>query len=87
MPNLDPQKLLESSELRGTKRYAVFEGLAFAALPNSGNVEQDLWHGFPIGWEEVPPDLIQKWSKEDPSLKRRMKQLQTSQEVQEYVRF
>ena len=40
MPDLDPQKLLESSELCGAKRYAVFEGLAFAALPNGGNVEE-----------------------------------------------
>jgi hypothetical protein len=86
MPSLDPQKLLESSEPYGAKRYAVFEGVAFVAHSNGGNPEEDLWHGFPIGWEEVPPVLCRKWITNDLSLLKQIKRLRTGREVQEYVR-
>lgn len=34
------------------KRYAVYNGMAYCAQENAGQ-----WHGYPVGWREVPPRL------------------------------
>ncbi|MBF0213982.1 MAG: hypothetical protein HQM00_10545 [Magnetococcales bacterium] len=58
------QKLLEDSEPHpqsGKKaRYATRDGLAFEAYPDN----QGGWHGYPIGWNEVPEKIRNKWLKE-----------------------
>ena len=49
--------LLEASVLWEGRRYAVHEGRAYRAdehLPNR-------WHGYPVGWMEVPAKLARQW--------------------------
>lgn len=42
------------------RRYATARGIAFEAKPsNDGS-----WHGYPIPWESVPPDLVDQWRAE-----------------------
>jgi hypothetical protein len=51
------QELLGGSDLEGGKRFACREGKAYCAqehLPGR-------WHGYPVGWREVPPKLRGKW--------------------------
>jgi hypothetical protein len=56
-----PQQLLNSSEPVGDKRYAIHDGKAFCAQQDGcGN-----WHGYPVGWKEVPFQLQKKWMKEE----------------------
>ena len=50
-------QLLRESELAGTRRYAVYEAKAYCAMQH----EDDVWHGYPIAWEEVPRSIIDKW--------------------------
>jgi hypothetical protein len=38
-------------------RYATDRGFAFIARPEGGGV----WHGHPIGWDDVPPDIREDW--------------------------
>ena len=54
------QKLLEGSELVGRQRYAVHAGKAYCAKQHRDGV----WHGYPVGWSEVPPVLVNKWRRE-----------------------
>ena len=54
------RQLLEGSELEGGKRYAVHEGRAYCAQQH----RPDLWHGYPIGWEDVPEHLRRRWLRE-----------------------
>lgn len=54
------QRLLISSELVGAKRYAAFSGKAYCAQEHSPGH----WHGYPIGWVEVPPPLVLRWIQE-----------------------
>ena len=52
-----PQQLLEGSEEAENKRYAVYEGRAYRAQQHAA----DAWHGYPVGWVEVPEKLRNKW--------------------------
>jgi len=47
------EQLLEGSLLEGTKRYATDGVRAYCAQEHLA----DRWHGYPIGWEEVPPKI------------------------------
>ncbi len=53
-------KLLRESVLDGTKRYACHEGRAYCAQEHAAG----RWHGYPVGWKEVPPGLRGRWRKE-----------------------
>ena len=53
-------RLLADSEATGDKRYAVHEGRAFCAQRHGA----EEWHGYPIGWVEVPEAIRRKWLKE-----------------------
>ncbi|HEY8547336.1 MAG TPA: hypothetical protein VIL36_19880 [Acidimicrobiales bacterium] len=56
---VDAQRLLDDSILDGRKRYAT-DGLeAFCAQCHDRDA--DLWHGYPIGWNEVPPRIVKEW--------------------------
>ena len=59
------RRLLSDSELVGNKRYAVHEGRAYCAQKHGA----DAWHGYPVGWVEVPGILRRKW-REDGRLQR-----------------
>ena len=51
------QALLADSKQLGKKRYATHEGKAYRAQMH-GN---DVWHGYPVGWELVPESLRRAW--------------------------
>jgi hypothetical protein len=55
------QELLQGSVLVGKKRYASHGGIAYCAQGN----ESDTWHGYPIGWGEVPEQLRSSWKQQD----------------------
>jgi len=51
------EDLLLTSVFWEGKRYAVHKGRAYCAqehLPNR-------WHGYPVGWVEVPPKVARQW--------------------------
>ena len=50
------QQLLNESVLVGEKRYAVYQGRPYCAQAHEG-----VWHGYPIGWVEVPAKLRTRW--------------------------
>lgn len=39
------------------RRYATARGVAFEAKPTNDGT----WHGYPIPWVEVPPDIKDRW--------------------------
>jgi hypothetical protein len=41
----------------GRRRFATAKGIAFEAKPT----EDGTWHGYPVPWEAVPPEIVQKW--------------------------
>jgi filamentous hemagglutinin len=61
------QKLLDDSELAGGKRYAVHEGRPYWAQDDGAGG----WHGYPIGWKEVPSKLRTRWEKREKRVKKR----------------
>jgi hypothetical protein len=52
--------LLEVSELVGRQRFACHDGKAYCAREHG----RDVWHGYPVGWIEVPTTLRNKWKRE-----------------------
>ena len=54
------QALLADSEPVEARRYAVHDGKAYCAQEDRPGV----WHGYPIGWKEVPPKLRIRWRKQ-----------------------
>lgn len=59
-------RLLSRSHPANGKRYAVYEGRAYCAQEHRTGV----WHGYPVGWVEVPETLRRKWMR-DGCLRRR----------------
>ena len=51
------QELLEKSESLEGNRYAIHQGRAYRAQQH----DTDAWHGYPVGWVEVPEKLRTKW--------------------------
>src|SRR6266487_4452398 len=51
------QELLEGSVVRGSARFAVLSGQAYCAREH----RSDRWHGYPVQWHEVPPDVQATW--------------------------
>ena len=49
--------LLRTSVFWEGKRYAVHGGRAYCAQEHSPN----RWHGYPVGWVEVPSKLARQW--------------------------
>ena len=56
---LDPSEMLKDSVLIGKKRYATFEGIAYAA-----QCDGRCWHGYPEAWVNVPESVRRQWEKE-----------------------
>lgn len=54
------QRLLDLSASWKGKRYSAYEGRAFCGQEHAPG----LWHGYPVGWKEVPDPLRTKWRKE-----------------------
>ena len=55
------EELLADSELVESKRYAVHDGRAYCAQEHRPGV----WHGYPVGWKVVPPELRGRWRKQN----------------------
>jgi hypothetical protein len=53
------QRLLGESEAHGDRRFAVHQGKAYCARRHGPK----RWHGFPVGWQEVPEKLRREWLK------------------------
>lgn len=51
------QQLLDGSVAVGAARYATAEGIAFCAHEHRPGA----WHGYPVGWREVPAPLRIDW--------------------------
>jgi hypothetical protein len=51
------QALLAGSVTSGAARFATHGGQAFCAREHGA----DLWHGYPVGWREVPPEIRSEW--------------------------
>ena len=52
-------ELLQGSVLHGKKRYATHAGRAYCAQQSI----DDLWHGYPVAWKEVPSQIVQLWKR------------------------
>jgi len=42
------------------RRYATARGIAFEAKRTDANT----WHGYPVPWESVPPEVLEQWLRE-----------------------
>lgn len=49
------RKLLLSSIVEGKRRYAIDNGRAFCAQQH--DAAKNRWHGYPVGWREVPASV------------------------------
>ena len=55
----DAISLLDSSIPHRQKRYATDGRRAYCAQCHDG--ARDLWHGYPVNWNEVPPSIVNDW--------------------------
>lgn len=55
----DAPTLLANSVLVDTKRYATDGERAYCAQCHDH--VRDRWHGYPVDWNEVPPQLLRDW--------------------------
>ena len=60
MPKELVKTLLGNSVPVGDKRYSCHEGQAYCGQEHHPGV----WHGYPIGWDEVPPHVKFAWIKD-----------------------
>ena len=54
------QAILDASKPDGKARYGVYEGKAYCARQHQAG----LWHGWPVGWKEVPEAIAQEFRRE-----------------------
>lgn len=52
------RELLQASMADGRKRYSVDKGRAFCAQQH--DAAKNRWHGYPVGWKEVPAEVRQR---------------------------
>jgi hypothetical protein len=81
-PHADGQALLNSSDLDGNQRYATDGTGAYCAQRHDpGNIPgKESWHGYPIGWDEVPPSLVTQWVAEEKVQRRTIRRLKRRRE-------
>lgn len=53
--------------LVGQKRFAVLDGRAFCAQDDGIGG----WHGYPVGWKEVPSRLRTRWEKRENRVRKK----------------
>jgi len=65
-------KLFENAVLspNGSRRFATLNGIAFEAKPTGDGT----WHGYPVPWESVPHELLQRWKDEGSVSRREVRQ-------------
>ena len=49
----------QADSLAWSKRFATDGDWAYCAHCHDGS--RDLWHGFPVGWDEVPMKIVNDW--------------------------
>ncbi|MFO7776192.1 MAG: hypothetical protein R6W89_10365 [Candidatus Hydrogenedentota bacterium] len=54
---MNPHTLLRNSVFHKTKRYATDGERAYCAKEHA----PEHWHGWPVGWREVPPEIRRQW--------------------------
>jgi hypothetical protein len=81
-PHADGQALLNSSDVIDNQRYATDGTNAYCAQRHDpGNIpERESWHGYPIGWDEVPPSLVMQWVAEEKVQRRTIRRLRKRRE-------
>jgi hypothetical protein len=57
MPLALVRSLLANSMPHGNKRYACYQEQAYCAQEHA----QGRWHGYPVAWDEVPPQIKNAW--------------------------
>ncbi len=64
----EAHRLFERAVSSGSerRRYATAGGIAFEAKPTGDGT----WHGYPIPWETVPPEIVHQWI-EDGEVRRK----------------
>ena len=67
---LDAARLLREAEAIDNKRYNFHNGKAYCARPHG----EDLWHGYPVPWSEVPYCIRKKWRESGQVTPREMKE-------------
>lgn len=71
----DAATMLQESELDGQKRYATHDGKAFCAQMHRNPLDDEaLWHGYPVGWKEVPEKIRREWCSAGKVKRRQIKQ-------------
>ncbi|WP_139204159.1 hypothetical protein [Azotobacter beijerinckii] len=66
----EASRLFEGAVIwEGGRRFATGKGIAFEAKETADGT----WHGYPIPWESVPPDIVRRWLKEDLISKKQIK--------------
>jgi hypothetical protein len=81
-PHADGRALLRSSDLLGKKRYATDGENAYCAQRHDpGNDPgREAWHGYLIGWDEVPPALVTQWVAEEKVQRRTVRRAKRQRE-------
>lgn len=81
-PDANGPSLLRSSDLFDNKRYATDGSDAYCAQRHDpGNIPgQQMWHGYPINWDEVPPPLVTQWVAEDRVQRRTIRRAKRQRE-------
>ena len=54
-------QLLAESILVRNKRFATHDGRAYCAAEHA----EDVWHGWLVGWKEVPDSVRRQWIEEE----------------------
>lgn len=79
---LVPSEMLQDSILDGDKRYAVFDGVAYAAQCHQVIDEKEFWHGYPEAWANVPESIRQQWKKEKKVKQRMIRRYWTEDDLE-----
>lgn len=64
------QRLLEDSQTHEGKRFATWEGRAFCAQKHADSA----WHGYPVGWREVPQPVRRRWLQDGTITRRQVRE-------------
>ena len=60
--DVDAPQLLRDSVPDGNQRYATDGERAYCA--QCDDPEQDIWHGYPVSWNDVPQKIVNGWINE-----------------------
>ncbi len=63
----------------GEKRVATCEGVAFVAQKT--HTDHDIWHGYPVGWDEVDVSIQNQWKREKRIRNRDLRRYETREQV------